>query len=185
MPRNDPAKQLKWQDGHTVPEKSDDSAAGSRFWETKSLGEMSASEWESLCDGCGQCCLLKLEDEDTGKIAVTRVACKLLDIGSCRCSNYEARKDHVPDCVKLTLEEACSLVWLPKTCAYRLIADGRDLPWWHPLVSGTPETVHEAGISVRGNAISETKVPEDRVPSYITGWIEPRRRRRPRPLSGS
>jgi uncharacterized protein len=173
MPRNDPAKQLKWQDGHLVPEKS----TGVPFWESKSLAEMSTPEWESLCDGCGQCCLIKLEDEDTGRIAVTRLACQLLDIGSCRCSNYEHRQDHVPDCVKLTPEEAHGLSWLPKTCAYRLVAEGRRLLWWHPLLSGTSETVHTAGISVRGSAIGEKKVPEHRIASHITGWLEPRKRR--------
>jgi uncharacterized protein len=177
MPRNDPAKQLKWQDAHPVPEKSGDKPAAPPFWESKSLEEMSAEEWESLCDGCGQCCLIKLEDEDTGKIAVTRLACKLLDIGSCRCSDYPDRRNHVPDCVKLTPEDARKLAWLPKTCAYRLIAEGRRLLWWHPLISGTPETVHTAGISVRGSAIGEKKVPEHRVAAHITGWIEPRKRR--------
>ena len=147
------------------------------FWQTKSLEEMTPDEWEALCDGCGQCCLLKLEDEDTGEIAVTRLACKLLDIGACRCSKYENRHDYVGDCVRLTPEAVRSLNWLPETCAYRLIGEGRELPWWHPLVSGTDETVHEAGISVRSTAISETKVPEHRQPAYIVGWIEPEKRR--------
>src|SRR5271157_1008697 len=102
MPRNDPAKQLKWQGRDPVPENSGAASGDAPFWEAKSLEEMSAAEWEALCDGCGQCCLLKLEDEDTGDIAITRVACKLLDIGSCRCSNYEDRQAHVDDCVKLT-----------------------------------------------------------------------------------
>jgi uncharacterized cysteine cluster protein YcgN (CxxCxxCC family) len=177
MPRNDPAKQLKWQGGDPVPENSPDSSAAPPFWETKSLLEMSAAEWESLCDGCGQCCMIKLEDEDTGDIAVTRLACKLLDIGSCRCSNYENRQYHVEDCVKLTPEAVHGLNWLPKTCAYRLIDEGKGLLWWHPLVSGSPETVHEVGVSVRGRAISEKKVPQHRVAAHIAGWIEPRKRR--------
>ncbi len=177
MPRNDRAKQLKWQGRDPVPGDSGESSGDAPFWEAKSLEEMSATEWEALCDRCGQCCLIKLEDEDTGDIAVTRLACKLLDIGSCRCSNYENRRDHVDDCVKLTPEDARRLNWLPKTCAYRVIGEGRRLPWWHPLVSGTPETVHEAGISVRGSAISEKKIPEHRIAAHIVGWIEPRKRR--------
>jgi uncharacterized protein len=180
MPRNDPAKQLKWKEDDLVPKKSGDRPGEAPFWETKTLEEMTAAEWESLCDGCGQCCLLKLEDEGTGKIAVTRVACKLLDIGSCRCSDYEGRWEHVPDCVKLTPADARTLPWLPKTCAYRLIAEGRRLFWWHPLLSGAADTVHEAGISVRGSAIGEKKVPEHRIPSHITGWMPARRRQRRR-----
>ncbi len=136
---------------------------------------MTASEWESLCDGCGQCCLIKLEDEDTTEIAVTRLACKLLDLGSCQCSDYLNRQRHIPDCVKLTPDGVKRLRWLPATCAYRLIDEGQGLRWWHPLVSGTNETVHEAGVSIRGTAISERKIPEDRFPAHIVGWIEPRR----------
>jgi uncharacterized protein len=141
------------------------------FWKVKSLEDMSAEEWESLCDGCGQCCLIKLEDEDTAEIAVTRLACRLLDLGSCRCSSYDDRQDYVSDCVKLTPASVTRLRWLPETCAYRLIAEGRELRWWHPLVSGTPATVHEAGVSIRGAAISEAKIPEDRFPAHIVGWI--------------
>lgn len=120
------------------------------FWRTKRLGEMSASEWESLCDGCGRCCLVKLEDEDTGEIHTTDIACRLFDEATCRCSDYENRATRVPDCVRLTPEVVPSLGWLPKTCGYRLVAEKRDLPWWHPLVSGRAETVVEAGISVLG-----------------------------------
>jgi hypothetical protein len=116
---------------------------------------MSQAEWESLCDGCGRCCLNKLEVDETGEIFLTNVACSLLDIGSCRCGDYENRREKVPDCLKIDLESVGKLTWLPQTCAYRVVAEGRDLAWWHPLVSGDPETVHAAGISVRRFAISE------------------------------
>ncbi len=120
------------------------------FWKAKTLETMSDAEWESLCDGCARCCLNKLEDEDTGEIHFTSVACTLLDGTACRCSDYDNRQERLPDCVRLTPEEARTLPWLPPTCAYRLVAEGRDLYWWHPLVSGDPETVHAAGVSVRG-----------------------------------
>lgn len=120
------------------------------FWKTKSLEQLSRSEWESLCDGCGKCCLSKLEDEDTGEIHWTSVVCRLFDAESCRCRDYARRNEKVPDCVKLTPANVRTISWLPRTCAYRLVARGEDLPSWHPLVSGRAETVHEAGISVRG-----------------------------------
>jgi hypothetical protein len=119
------------------------------FWRSKPLEAMTDREWESLCDGCGRCCLVKLEDEDTGEIAYTDVGCTLLDSDTCRCRDYENRQALVPDCVRLTPATVRMLSWLPPTCAYRLLAEGRDLYWWHPLVSGDPETVHTAGISVR------------------------------------
>jgi len=177
MPRNEFKEQLKWRGCSQDPENLPEPGGAEPFWKAKNLGEMTAAEWEALCDGCGRCCLIKLEDEDTGDIAVTRLACKLLDIGSCRCSDYENRQAHVGDCVKLTPGDVRRLSWLPETCAYRLIDEGQDLRWWHPLVSGTPESVHEAGISVRGSAIGECKVPQDRFPAHIVGWIEPRRGR--------
>ncbi|HEY7385052.1 MAG TPA: YcgN family cysteine cluster protein [Beijerinckiaceae bacterium] len=123
---------------------------GQPFWRAKSLEMMTGPEWESLCDGCGRCCLVKLEDEDTGQIEYTDVACTLLDGDSCRCRDYPNRQGKVADCVRLTPAAVRSLSWLPPTCAYRLVAHGQDLPWWHPLVSGSAETVHSAGISVRG-----------------------------------
>ncbi len=142
----------------------------SPFWETKTLAEMSALEWDSLCDHCGQCCLHKLEDVDTGAIALTDVACTYLDLGTCGCSDYANRKKNVPDCVQLTPENVGELPWLPETCAYRLLARGETLAWWHPLVSGEFETVNQAGICVRGKAISETEV--DDMEDHVTRWIE-------------
>lgn len=135
------------------------------FWRRKSLTEMTDAEWESLCDGCAKCCLIKLEDEDTGEISYTDIACRLLDLGLCRCTRYAERSRLVPDCVVLAPETVVDLGWMPSTCAYRLISERRDLPWWHPLVSGDPETVHRAGISVRGRAVSEDggDDPEDRI----------------------
>lgn len=125
------------------------------FWRTKRLTEMTVTEWESLCDGCGKCCLHKLCDDETGELSYTNVACHQLDLGTCACRNYGTRSTYVPDCVQLTADAVEGLAWLPSTCAYRLVAAGKDLPWWHPLVSGDAETVHTAGISVRGRAISE------------------------------
>jgi uncharacterized cysteine cluster protein YcgN (CxxCxxCC family) len=127
-----------------------------KYWE-KPLKDLSRAEWESLCDGCGKCCLHKIEDELTGKVYGTNVACKLLDRHSCRCSNYRERKAFVPDCVRLTADLAGKLSWLPSTCAYRLRSEGEPLPEWHHLVSGDPESVHKAGISVRGWTISEAE----------------------------
>jgi uncharacterized protein len=128
------------------------------FWRTKTLDDMSPSEWESLCDGCGRCCLVKLEDEDTGEIYLTRLACSLLDLKSCRCSDYESRQEKMPDCISITPEKVRTLGWLPPTCGYRRVEEGKDLYWWHPLISGTPDTVHQAGISVRGKARSEAGI---------------------------
>ena len=137
------------------------------FWRLKALEEMSPGEWESLCDGCGRCCLNKLEDEDTGEIHLTRLACALLDISSCRCSDYANRKALMPDCIQIDPAKARSLPWLPATCGYRLVAEGKDLAWWHPLVSGTQATVHEAGISVRRIARSEKGVKLESYWRYI------------------
>jgi uncharacterized cysteine cluster protein YcgN (CxxCxxCC family) len=142
------------------------------FWETKELEEMTHAEWESLCDGCGQCCLVKLEDEDSTDIHVTKLACKLLDIGSCRCSDYVNRQKKMSDCLAITPENVRTLRWLPATCGYRLVAEGRDLAWWHPLISGDPDTVHKAGISVRNFARSEKGVRESAIARFIIDVIK-------------
>jgi uncharacterized protein len=141
------------------------------FWQVKALEEMSVEEWESLCDGCARCCLVKLEDEDTAEVYQTRLACRLLDLDTCRCSDYPNRHARVRDCVAIDADKARTLTWLPETCAYRLVGEGRDLYWWHPLVSGDPETVHTSGISVRGWARSEAKVKPDQVERYIVGEL--------------
>jgi uncharacterized cysteine cluster protein YcgN (CxxCxxCC family) len=120
------------------------------FWKTKTLGEMSRAEWESLCDGCGRCCLHKLRDDDTGTITWTNVSCRLLDTQTCQCRDYENRRRRVPDCVQLTPESLADIDWLPPSCAYERLRLGQDLAWWHPLVSGDPQSVHHAGISVQG-----------------------------------
>lgn len=140
------------------------------FWRSKSLDEMTPEEWESLCDGCGRCCLNKLEDADTGEIAWTDVACRLLDGEACRCRNYEERARHVPDCIALTPTTVRDLAWLPATCGYRLVEEGRDLYWWHPLVSGDAGTVHQAGISVRGRTVSEDGMPVAQLEDRIVNW---------------
>ncbi len=134
---------------------------------------MTPEEWESLCDGCGKCCLLKVEYEDTGEIEATSVACKLLDLKTCQCSDYVQRRRHVPDCIDLAnIPDLRKLAWLPSTCAYKLLAEGKDLYWWHYLISGSRATVHEAGISVRNKAISEEDVGDlDRnLQRYVVDW---------------
>ncbi len=125
------------------------------FWETTALDRMNREEWESLCDGCGKCCLHKLEDEETGEIAYTNVACRLLDHETIRCRHYADRLRFVPDCTILTADTVRSYGWLPATCAYRLLAEGKPLYDWHPLISGSKESVHAAGISVKGKTVSE------------------------------
>lgn len=137
------------------------------FWVNKTLDHLSPDQWELLCDGCGRCCLQKLRNPTTGKVYYTSVACHLLDLETCRCSHYDMRHVLVPDCVELHAGNILKLRWLPKSCAYRLIAEGRPLPDWHPLVSGDPQSVHAAGMSVRHRAISEILVRPDEIENYI------------------
>ncbi|MEM1036118.1 MAG: YcgN family cysteine cluster protein [Pseudomonadota bacterium] len=142
-----------------------------RFWEHKTLEEMSSKEWESLCDGCAKCCLLKLEDEDTGDIAYTRLHCTLLDAERCQCSDYANRKAKVPDCVILTPKSVSELKWMPRTCSYRLIHEGKPLPDWHHLISGDRSLVHEVGESVLGKTVSEDTVfCEEEQMDWIIDW---------------
>jgi uncharacterized cysteine cluster protein YcgN (CxxCxxCC family) len=137
------------------------------FWKNKTLDQLTPEQWEALCDGCGRCCLQKLKNPTTGKVYYTSVACYLLDIDCCRCTGYEARHVLVADCVELNAANIQKLNWLPKTCAYRLLALGKPLPQWHPLVSGDPDSVHKAGISVRHRAISEVLVHPDDLENYM------------------
>ncbi|MEO0341847.1 MAG: YcgN family cysteine cluster protein [Pseudomonadota bacterium] len=133
-----------------------------RFWDTTPLDEMSKQQWESLCDGCGKCCLIKLEDIDTGELRYTNIACRLFDDTSCRCTNYPLRKQLVAGCVILTPENLESTVeWMPSTCAYKRLHEGDALPDWHPLLTGSPHSVHEAGISVQNTTVPEYDVSEN------------------------
>ncbi len=131
------------------------------FWRRKTLNAMTPAEWESLCDGCGLCCQIRLEDEDSGEIALSDAACRFLDLRTHRCKDYQNRQRNVPDCVKVTPANVASLTWLPHSCAYRLVAAGHDLPDWHHLVSGDPERVHTTGPSMRGDLVSEDDVDWD------------------------
>ncbi|HBE92558.1 MAG TPA: YcgN family cysteine cluster protein [Gammaproteobacteria bacterium] len=142
------------------------------FWNTKALDKMSSEEWESLCDGCGRCCLHKLEDIDTGLYFYTNVTCRLLDCETCRCTNYLQRRTLVRDCVLISPSDSDQYNWLPITCAYRRLAEDKSLEWWHPLISGDPETVHEAGISVRGRTVSEITVSTEQLEDHIISWID-------------
>lgn len=141
------------------------------FWQRKSLEEMNTEEWESLCDGCGQCCLHKLEDEDTSEILYTRVACRFLQ-DDCSCPIYYERQKHVPECLNLKPEHVAQFEWLPPTCAYRLIYEGKPLYDWHPLISGDKGSVAQAGYSVAGLAISEEHVHEDGWDEHIIQWVQ-------------
>ena len=140
------------------------------FWQRKTLLEMTQAEWESLCDGCGRCCLVKLEDEDTGQIHNTSLSCRLLDTKTCRCKNYKDRHALVDDCIRLEPGNVTELKWLPRSCAYRTLAEGRSLEYWHPLISGTNATVIEAGISVAGQVMSEEEIDEEEAVDHMRGW---------------
>ncbi|GMU46876.1 MAG: YcgN family cysteine cluster protein [Pseudomonadales bacterium] len=142
------------------------------FWETKALAELDAEEWERLCDRCGRCCLLKLEDTASGQVAYTAVACKLLDIERVRCTDYARRRQRVADCLALDADLAAAIAWLPATCAYRLRAEGKPLPDWHPLVSGDPRSVRAAGISIAGRVVSERFVHPAALVEHIIRWVE-------------
>lgn len=143
------------------------------FWKTKTLAEMNEAEWESLCDRCGKCCVISIEDADTGELYLTDVSCKLFDTKACACGDYANRKELVPDCVKLTPKNVPKLDWLPHTCAYRLVSEGRDLHWWHPLVSGDPETVHIARGSARNRTRPEGRLKMSGLIKRITTWPQP------------
>ena len=153
------------------------------FWEVKTLSQMNRREWESLCDGCARCCLVRFEDEETGEVIPTRAACRLLDCGTGRCSNYADRKRHVPDCIKLTPRNVAALTWMPTTCAYRRLHEGRGLPDWHPLVTGDPDSTRKAGVTVAGQVFSETvlEAVEDAIdfeaPELMVDPAETERRR--------
>lgn len=140
------------------------------FWKIKPLSQMTSQEWESLCDGCGKCCVLKLEDVDSGLIHYTDVGCRLLDCSSARCRDYENRRQQVADCVMLTPDNLHQLGWMPASCAYRLIHEGRDLPDWHPLITGDPDSTRKAGKSVAGRLFSEDKVDEEALGNHLTDW---------------
>lgn len=142
------------------------------FWETTALAEMSQEQWESLCDGCARCCLHKLQNAYTEAIFYTDIACRLLDEERCRCRRYAERQALVPDCVVLTPDQIGDLSWLPDTCAYRLLDEGEPLRPWHPLVSGDPDSVHLAGVSVRGQVVGEMAVDEEDYEDHIIRWVE-------------
>ena len=154
----------------TNPKPPDPRAAVLPFWKTMALEQLSRGQWESLCDGCGRCCLQKFQDGKTGKVTYTWVSCYLLDTQACRCTDYGNRTRLVPDCLVLTADQIRRLRWLPRTCAYRRLSEGKDLDAWHPLVSGDPESVHRAGISVRDKAVSEAYIHPEDVDFYAIGY---------------
>lgn len=137
------------------------------FWETKKLDEMNPIEWESLCDGCAKCCVHKLEVEETGKVHYTCVACRMLDVNTCRCTSYPDRHELVPDCAVLSIDNPEHFEWMPETCAYRRIHEGKPLPDWHPLITGNPASVHEHGASARKKLIPEFLADEEHLEKYI------------------
>jgi uncharacterized cysteine cluster protein YcgN (CxxCxxCC family) len=153
--------------------------AAQPFWKTKTLQEMTQPEWESLCDGCAKCCLVKLEDEDTKELFFTSLHCKLLDGKTCQCSDYPNRKKYVPVCVKLTPEIVATVDWLPESCAYRLVHEGKDLHDWHHLISGDRQEVHRRGYSAKGKTRTEEGIADEDAIDYVIDWFHapPKKRR--------
>ncbi|MCO8044728.1 YcgN family cysteine cluster protein [Acinetobacter bohemicus] len=141
------------------------------FWKHYTLTELTSAEWEALCDGCGLCCLIKLEDEETAEVAYTKVACKLLDCQTARCADYSNRLDYVPDCIQLTPEKLQEIHWLPSSCAYRRVNEGKSLPSWHYLNTGSRQTILQARKSAAGRCLSETDIHEDEIEEYIVRWV--------------
>lgn len=142
------------------------------FWKAKTFAQMSLAEWESLCDGCAKCCLHKLEDEDTGDVYYTDIACRYLDEKTCQCKDYAQRQVHVPECLKLLPQDVEQFYWLPSTCSYRLLAEGEDLPVWHPLVSGEKGLIHQLGFSVKDKVVSEESVDPEDYEERVIYWVE-------------
>jgi uncharacterized cysteine cluster protein YcgN (CxxCxxCC family) len=143
----------------------------SRYWEHKTLEQMSEAEWEALCDGCGKCCLHKLIDDDTDELYHTNIACRLLDTDSVRCRDYHNRHSQVPDCLEFTVANVAEQTWLPKSCAYRTLHEGRKLQKWHPLISGRHETVHQFKRSIRGRCVSENEIDPDHWDEHLIHWV--------------
>ena len=141
-----------------------------QFWKTTPLDQLSKDQWESLCDGCGKCCVLKLEDVDTGDVHYTDVSCKLLDCQTAKCKKYAERKNYVPDCMVLAPTNLSMLTWMPDSCAYKLIYENKDLPCWHPLVTGNPNSTRLAGHSVAGQVVPEASVFEEDLPHHLKNW---------------
>lgn len=141
-----------------------------KFWEKKSLSEMTNTEWESLCDGCGKCCLNKIIDDDTEELHFTNVACYLLHTKSCQCRKYKQRFQLVPECVKVSIDEPDQFAWLPASCAYRRLSEGKTLPDWHPLLTGSQSAMHKGGHSVRGKIVSEAQIDPENLEDYIVLW---------------
>ena len=145
---------------------------GERFWEHTPLADLSRQEWELLCDGCARCCLLKMEDEESGQLYYTRIACQYLDLETCRCSVYQERTIRVPTCHRLTADNLDQVYFMPRTCAYRLLAEGKPLPWWHPLVAGDRAQMQQAGIALQGRVLSERYVHPDGWDEHVIDWVD-------------
>ena len=142
------------------------------FWKKKDLTAMNPEEWEALCDGCGKCCLFKFTNPNENTVRFTNVVCRYMDLETCRCTRYANRHELVPTCLVVTPQLSRELKWMPSTCAYRRLAEGKGLDWWHPLVSGNPNSVHKAGVSVREIAVSEEEINPDDLEDYVVDWID-------------